>query len=118
MEDFVIERATNYLDLKGVAWREIKMMGGRCIMVDEKMCFGNFKGGLLCRVGPDLDQYLEMEHVDVMKHGKRPMKNFIVVDVEGLVSDEQLYYWLDKCLDFNPLAESSKKKSSKRKPKK
>jgi len=50
MQDLLFERIRNILLAKEVTWIEKKMMGGITFMVDDKMCFGTFKGGLLCRI--------------------------------------------------------------------
>lgn len=40
----------------------------------------------------------------------RPMKGYIFVTPDGFDSDENLSYWIDLCLLYNPLAKASKKK--------
>ena len=40
----------------------------------------------------------------------KPMKGYIFVAAEGFDLDADLEYWIQLCLDFNPLAKSSKKK--------
>lgn len=41
--------------------------------------------------------------------GKR-MKGFVYVDESGFNSQKDLAFWVDLCLEFNPLAKASKKK--------
>ena len=41
----------------------------------------------------------------------RPMKGFVFVTPEGFDTDDDLEYWLQLCLEFNPEAKASKKKS-------
>ena len=43
------------------------------------------------------------------------MKGYVFITEEGFDLDEDLDYWLQMCLDFNPLAKSSKKKSIRKK---
>jgi hypothetical protein len=40
----------------------------------------------------------------------RPMKGYLFIESEGVDMDEDLDFWVEKCLDFNPKAKSSKKK--------
>lgn len=43
----------------------------------------------------------------------RPMKGYVFIGPEGTDMDDDLAYWIQLALDFNPLAKSSKKKSKK-----
>ena len=45
-----------------------------------------------------------------MDFTKRPMKGYLSVTAEGIDMDEDLEKWIDRCLDFNPKAKSSKKR--------
>jgi len=38
------------------------------------------------------------------------MKGYIFVTQDGFKSAKDLHYWLQLCLDFNPLAKASKKR--------
>ncbi|WP_233267590.1 MULTISPECIES: hypothetical protein [unclassified Algibacter] len=40
----------------------------------------------------------------------RPMKGYIYVTPEDFDTEDGLEYWLQVCLDFNPLAKASKPK--------
>ena len=105
------ERCNDYLAGKQVEYRSMKMMGGLCYMIDEKMCFGIVNNQLMARIGPDAYQEaLQKKHCSEMNFTGRAMKGYVFIDDEGTVSDEELAYWIDLCLAFNPLAKSSKKK--------
>ena len=87
------------------------MMGGLCFMVKDKMCLGVVKDMLMARVG------LEMHAEALKKIGCKPMdftgtplKGFVFVEPQGIDLDEDLEYWIDQCLAYNPKAKSSKKK--------
>jgi len=41
------------------------------------------------------------------------MKGYVFVDPDGFDMDDQLEYWIRKCIDFNPMAKSSKRKTKK-----
>lgn len=44
----------------------------------------------------------------------RPMKGYLFIIEEGFDMDEDLAYWVDLALAYNPLAKASKKKSRKK----
>lgn len=80
-------------------------------MIDDKMCIGIIKDDLMARVGSDAyESLVKREGARPMDFTKRPMKGYIYVSPEGVDFDEDLEFWIQKCLDFNPLAKSSKKK--------
>jgi len=114
MDDFIFERMRNILLAKEVVWEEKKMMGGITFMVDDKMCFGTFKGGLLCRVDPEeKEQLLNDTIAEVIRQGGREMKGYVHIQPAGYETDEDLEFWISKCLEFNPKAKSSKKRKKK-----
>lgn len=99
------------LKRRNVAFEEKKMMGGLCIMVDDKMCVGVIKDDLMARVGPHkYDQFLEKPGARIMDFTKRPMKGYLYADAEAWDNQQRLSEWVDQCLIFNKEAKSSKKK--------
>ncbi|MEO9869975.1 TfoX/Sxy family protein [Ekhidna sp.] len=99
------------LNRRNILFEEKKMMGGLCIMVDDKMCVGVIKDDLMARVGPHAyNDYLQKIGARLMDFTKRPMKGYLYVDSEGWDNDTQLAHWVDQCLEFNKEAISSKKK--------
>lgn len=112
-DDLLAERIRKELDDRSVTYIEKRMMGGLCFMVDNKMCIGITGDALMARVGPNFYQEaLSLEGARKMDFTGRPMKGFIFVDPEGIDTDQDLNSWIQKCLDFNPLAKSSKRKKS------
>lgn len=120
-DEYLADRARQILKRKSVVYEEKKMMGGLCFMVDDKMCFGMHidkktdASFLMARVG--LDQYehaLSQPHCSVMNFTGRVMKGYVFITEEGIDSDDELENWIQMCLDFNPLATRSKKKSNKK----
>lgn len=114
-EEFV-QRIRLILLEKGVDFSEKKMFAGVCFMVDDKMCFGTHldkKSGenlLMCRVGESAyATALESRHVIPMEFTGKPMKGYVYVLGDGHQKDKDLSFWVQKCLDFNPLAKKSKK---------
>ena len=110
-------RIRKFFQTNAPEFLEIRMFSGVCIKVDDKMCCGTHidkKTGvdyLLCRLGEeDYLHALQQEHVIPMEFTGKPMKGYIFVTEEGFASDRDLAGWLQKCLDFNPLDQSSKSK--------
>lgn len=98
---------------KKISFEEKKMMGGLCIMVDDKMCVGIINDDLMARVGPHAyEQFLEKSGARVMDFTKRPMKGYLYANAEIWDSESHLSEWVDQCLEFNKEAKSSKKKKS------
>ena len=119
-DEFLADRARRILKEKSIPFEEKKMMGGLCFMVDDKMCFGMHidkktnASFLMARVG--LDQYenaLAKPHCTVMNFTGRVMKGYVFITEEGIDTEADLEGWIQMCLDFIPLAKSSKKKTKK-----
>lgn len=115
--DHLEERITRYFEERKVHFRTIKMMGGLCYMVNEKMCCGLLFDKkkdidlLMARIGEKAYEHEISKSVCYpMNFTGRPMRGYIFVGAAGIDSDHDLEYWLQKCLDFNPQATSSKKK--------
>ena len=114
-DELFLERLRNILTANQAGWEEKKMFGGYCFMVDDKMCFGTYKGGLMARVDPDeIDGLVERVGAEQMIHAGRPMKGYAFIHPEGYESDTDLEFWINKCLEFNPKAKASKKKKKKK----
>lgn len=109
--EFLGERINNALKNMGVAFEEKKMMGGLAFMVDEKMCVGVVKENLMARIDPEaVEKALTKKGCKPMDFTGRPMKGFVFIEPEGIDLDEDLDYWIDLALEFNPKAKSSKRK--------
>ncbi len=89
---------------------EKKMMGGLTFMLNDKMCVGILKDELMCRIDPELHESLvEKEGCRTMDFTKRPMIGYILVDEFGIQKQEDLEYWINLAIEFNPKAKSTKK---------
>lgn len=109
--EYLQERIENILNEKKVIFEAKKMMGGLCYMVDDKMCVGIVKDDLMARVNPDkYESLLTKEGARPMDFTKRTMKGFLFISPDGVDYEKDLEFWIDECLEFNPLAKSSKKK--------
>lgn len=112
--EYLQERINLILNEKKVPFEARKMMGGLCYMIDNKMCLGIIKDDLMARVGTDnYEELMLREGAREMDFTKRPMKGYVFVAPEGIDYDTDLEFWIQKCLDFNPLAQASKKRKVK-----
>lgn len=110
-DGYLLERIRNTLREKRVNWTEKRMFGGNCFMVDDKMLMGTYRGGIMARVDPEtVSDLLSRTNAQQMIHGGRPMTGYLMLDTIDVDRDEQLMFWVETCLDFNPKAKSSKKK--------
>ena len=110
-DELLADRIRNTLADKKVDTREMKMMGGLCFMVDEKMCIGIVKNNLMARIGPEAyESALGKKGVQPMDFTGRPMKGYVFIDPVGVDMDKDLEYWIQTCLDFNPQTVASRKK--------
>ena len=114
-DNFLEDRINKVLTSKKVTYEAKKMMGGLCYMVDGKMCVGIMKDNLMCRIGTDYyESALSHDHCVPMEFTGRPLKGFVFVQPDGIDLEDDLEYWVQKCLDFNPFAKASKKKKIKK----
>ena len=116
-DEYLAERIDRVLEHKQITFLAKKMMGGLCYMVDDKMCCGllqdktSGRSMLMARVGEgQYEQSLSKEGCTIMNFTGREMKGYVFVTEDALDTDDQLEFWVQLCIDFNPLAKSSKKK--------
>lgn len=119
-DEYQAERIQRILQDKQVDYSVKKMMGGLCFMVDSKMLCGIHSDKkaacelLMARIGPDAwETALEKKGCQEMTFTGRSMKGYVFVRAEGFDTDVDLEYWIQLCLNFNPLAKASKKKKKK-----
>lgn len=111
-DENLAERIRTSFKQKHILFEEKKMMGGLCFMVDDKMCTGVIKNELMARVDPEIyDKVVNNKGSREMDFTGRIMRGFLLITPEGVDMEKDLNYWLDLCLEFNPKAKSSKKKS-------
>lgn len=117
--EFLADRVRQILKEKKFNFREMKMMGGLCFMLNEKMCCGILFDKkrnldlLMARIGEDAAAYnMSRKGFHPMDFTGRAMKGYVFVDPEGFDLDEDLEYWVQLCIEFNPLAKASKKRKS------
>ena len=113
--ELLADRIRQILKEKKTGYQEKNMFGGLCFMVDDKMCLGiTNKDEFMARIGPDqYEMALQKEGCKEMNFTGRAMKGYVFVEQEAIDMDEDLAYWVQLCLDFNPLAKVSKKRRKK-----
>ena len=112
--EFLADRLRLVLKEKNVAYKEKAMMGGLTFMVDDKMCVGIVKESLMARIDPEIyDDALTKRGCREMDFTHKPMRGFVFVEPEGTDMDEDLEYWIQLALNYNPKAKSSKKTKKK-----
>ncbi len=108
-DEYLAERIKIVLMQKHVSFFEKRMMGGLTFMVDDKMCVGVVKNNLMARIDPEVyKEALLKKGCREMDFTGRPMKGFVFIDPEGNDTEEELGYWIQLALDYNPKAKSSK----------
>ncbi len=121
-DEYMADRIRQVFDSQHVNYIEKKMFGGLCFMVNDKMCCGLLHiktkktDVLMARVGTHLyGKAIQKKGAMPMDFTGRPMKGYVFVIFEAIDTDTELEWWLQLCLDYNPLAQLSKKRIAKKK---
>ena len=119
-DELIADRMRQTFQEKKVAYEEKKMFAGLCFMVDGKMCCGIHYDKkketdlLMARIGATASETaMTRTGCQPMDFTGRPMKGYVFVTPDGFDSEEDLQYWIQLCIDFNPLAKASRKKKKK-----
>jgi TfoX/Sxy family transcriptional regulator of competence genes len=108
-ETLALRVAERLMHLSDVAEKE--MFSGLVFMVNGKMCIGVSKNGMMVRLDPNtLESLSHKDGWEQMVMGGRPMKGYISVSEDVLGRNDELDFWVNLALAFNPLAKASKKK--------
>ncbi|CAN5200484.1 TfoX/Sxy family protein [soil metagenome] len=84
---------------KGIETR--KMFGGMTFLLNGNLLVGAWKQSLIARVGPEESELGLLEpHVKPFDITGKPMKNWILVEPEGIANEEQLNDWIARALRF------------------
>ena len=111
-DEHLADRIRGGFNKARVRFEQKSMIGGLCFLVEGKMCVGVEKNRLMARIDPAAyDGALNRKGCMAMDFTGRPMRGFVFVSPEGLVTDAELDVWLKLALEFNPKAKASKKKS-------
>ena len=80
---------------------EKKMFGSVVFLIHGNLLVGVWKDSLIVRVGPDnYEDALLEEHVCEFDVTGRPMKGWIMVEPEGVETDESLRTWIDRATEY------------------
>ena len=110
-DELLADRIKAVLIEKNSLFEEKQMMGGLAFMVNNKMCVGVVKNKMMARINPDIyEDAITKEGCRPMDFTGRPMKGWIFLEPEGIDLDDDLSYWVELALEYNPKAKSSKKK--------
>jgi hypothetical protein len=80
---------------------EKKMFGGVGFMLHGNMCVGVWKTSLIARLGPEqAEAALKQPNVVEFDITGRAMKGWVLVEAEGVETDEQLRGWVERSVEF------------------
>ena len=80
---------------------ERKMFGGLCFMVNGNMCCGVMGDEVIVRVGAErYEDALTLPHAREMDFTGRPMRGFVVVSADGVVTGDGLDQWVQRGVRF------------------
>lgn len=80
---------------------EKRMFGSVAFLLYGNVCVGVWKNSLIVRLDPEsYGKALTDEHVQEFDITGRPMKGWVLVQPDGIESDEQLNGWIDRSLAF------------------
>ena len=87
-----------------IKWENVdyrKMFGGVCFLLNGNMFCGVYKDYLILRLGEEnAKKALELPFVGPFDITGRPMKSWIMVGSEGIMSESELRSWLNKAKEF------------------
>ncbi|MGH8751985.1 MAG: TfoX/Sxy family protein [Burkholderiales bacterium] len=80
---------------------EKKMFGGIAFLRRGLMFVGVSDSSLMARVGKaNHADSLSHKHVREMDFTGKPMQGYVFVDAQGIKTDKQLRFWLERCEQF------------------
>src|SRR4029079_15735768 len=80
---------------------EKKMFGGVCFLLHGNLLAGVWKDSLVARLGPDEGEAaLREPHVREFDVTGKPMRNWVLVEPDGLEDDVQLGEWIQRATSF------------------
>jgi len=86
-------------DHRGVT--EKKMFGGIGFLLHGNMCVGVSHTSLIARLGPEqADAARRLTNVVEFDVAGRPLKGWVMIEAEGVETDEQLTAWIRQAVEF------------------
>jgi hypothetical protein len=82
-------------------YSEKKMFGGICFMINGNICVGPWKGSLIVRLDKNQHEETQTEpHVKPMDITRKVMKGWAMIEPEGIKTDDELRFWIDRAVRF------------------
>ena len=80
---------------------EKRMFGGLIFLLNGNMLVGVWNESLIARLAPDqAEKALREAHVGEFDVTGKPMKNWVVVEPEGIENDDHLKGWIERAAQF------------------
>ena len=80
---------------------EKMMFGAICFLLNGNLLAGVWKDSLIARLGPDEGEAaLREPHVRKFDITGRPMRNWVLVEPEGVGDDDRLKAWIERATKF------------------
>jgi TfoX/Sxy family transcriptional regulator of competence genes len=80
---------------------EKKMFGGICYLLNGNMLVGVWKDSLIARLGADEGEAaLREPHVREFDFTGKPMRNWVLVEPEGVEDDDRLKMWIERAAKY------------------
>jgi TfoX/Sxy family transcriptional regulator of competence genes len=79
---------------------EKKMFGGIGFLLHGNIAVGVWKDSLIARLGPEGERALAEEHVKPFDITGKAMKGWVLVQPDGIESDERLSGWIERAMEF------------------
>lgn len=77
------------------------MFGCTCLFLNGNALVGVWKNCLIVRLGPEEGELALLEpHVRAFDITRRPMKNWVAVEPDGVADDDQLKDWIERAIKF------------------
>ena len=105
------DRIRDYLEnIPDIEIEERKMFRGMTSMVNGKMCVNVSGQNLMCRFDPTLTDELEEKigFLPMLMKSKK-YEGYCYIEPIGLISNEDIEFWINLCLDFNEKVKPSKR---------
>jgi hypothetical protein len=99
-DEILAERVSEAMDALP-DYEEMKMFGGVGYLLSGNMAVGVHKENLIVRVGHDgFEEKMSIPYTVPFDITGKAMKGWLMVEPEGVESDEDLKYWIDQGVDF------------------
>jgi len=87
------------------------MFRGVLFMVDGKMCISTGDNELMCRIDPAIhDEVLKRSGCKTTIMKGHAYRGYVYVNEDGMTTEEDFNFWIERSLEFNIIAKASPKK--------